>query len=136
MGREIHMSGSFEIQSEDMMQEVQMSSNGGGCSYSGSKNRKRKVVMIEFMTGLEKSSVVICATIDGIAEKMVDPIERLSTLIYQELKKIPDLSDYDIEIVHEWLNANIDEAFAFLDINDKNIWILRRMQRIRNYMES
>ena len=92
--------------------------------------------MTEFMIGLEKSSVVIRATIDGIAEKMVDPIERLSTHIYQELKKIPDLSDYDIEIAHEWLNANIDEAFAFLDINDKNIWILRRMQRIRNYMES
>ncbi|XXG73450.1 hypothetical protein AAC387_Pa07g2364 [Persea americana] len=119
-----------------MMQEVWMSSNGGGGSYSGSKNRKRKAVMTEFMAGLEKSSAVICAAIDGVAEKMGDPIERLSTLVYRELKKIPDLSDYDVEIAHEWLNANIDKASAFLDIDDKNTWILRRMQRIRNYVAS
>lgn len=66
-----------------MMQEVQMSSNEGGGSYSGSKNRKRKVIMTDFMAGLEKSSAVIHAGIDGVAEKMGDPIERLSTLVYR-----------------------------------------------------
>ena len=91
--------------------------------------------MTEFMTRLEKSAAVIRATIDGVAEKMLDPIERLSTLVYRELKKIRNLSDYDVKIAHEWLNANIDKAFAFLDIDDKNTWILRRMQRIRNYAE-
>ncbi|KAJ8646625.1 hypothetical protein MRB53_008373 [Persea americana] len=131
-----HMSGIFEIRDEDVMQEVRMSSNGGGGSYNGSKNRKRKVVMTEFMAGLEKSSAVICASIDGVTKKMGDPIERLSTLVYRELKKIPDLLDYDVKIAHEWLNANIDKASAFLDIDDKNTWILRRMQRIRNYLAS
>eukprot|EP00268_Persea_americana_P020264 TRINITY_DN20473_c0_g1_i2.p1 TRINITY_DN20473_c0_g1~~TRINITY_DN20473_c0_g1_i2.p1 ORF type:complete len:152 (+),score=23.78 TRINITY_DN20473_c0_g1_i2:89-544(+) len=96
-----HMSGSFDIRDEDMMQEVRMNSNGGGGSYNGSKNRKRKVVMTESTAGLEKSSAVIRAAIDGVAEKMGDPIESLSTLVYRELKKIPDLSDYDVEIAHE-----------------------------------
>lgn len=131
-----HMSGSFDIRDEDMLQEVRMSSNGGGGNYSGSRNRKRKVVMSEFMAGLEKSSAEIRAAIDGVAKKMGDPIERLSTLVYRELKKIPGISDYDVEIAHEWLNANIDKASAFLDIDDKNNWLLRRMQRIRSYAES
>ncbi|XXG71046.1 hypothetical protein AAC387_Pa07g0387 [Persea americana] len=121
------MFGSFDIRDEDMMQEVRMNSNGSGGSYSELKNRKRKVVMTESTAGLEKSSAVIRAAIDGAAEKMGDPIERLSTLVYWRLKKIPDLSDYDVEIAHEWLNANIDKASAFLDIDDKNTWILSRM---------
>ncbi|KAJ8628891.1 hypothetical protein MRB53_022214 [Persea americana] len=121
------MFGSFDIRDEDMMQEVRMNSNGSGGSYSELKNRKRKVVMTESTVGLEKSLAVIRAAIDGAAEKMGDPIERLSTLVYWRLKKIPDLSDYDVEIAHEWLNANINKASAFLDIDDKNTWILSRM---------
>ncbi|KAJ8630331.1 hypothetical protein MRB53_023654 [Persea americana] len=80
--------------------------------------------MYEFMARLKKSLAAIRAAIDGFAEKMGDPIDCLSTLVYRKLKKIPDLSDYDVEIVHKWLNANINKASAFLDIDDKNTWIL------------
>ena len=46
---------------------------------------------------------------------------------------IENLSKEDIEIVHEWLNAHLDKAAAFIDIDDKRAWIVRRMQHIREF---
>lgn len=65
--------------------------------------------------------------------RWVDPTERLSTIVYKELKMIESLSKEDIEIAHEWLNAHLDKATAFIDIDDKRAWITRRMQRIRAF---
>ena len=50
---------------------------------------------------------------------MVDPIERLSTIVYKELKMIENMSKEDIEIAHEWLNAHLDKAVVFINIDGK-----------------
>ncbi|XXG46903.1 hypothetical protein AAC387_Pa02g1631 [Persea americana] len=75
--------------------------------------------MIGFIVDFNECSAETRATIDSVAEKTVHFIEHLSTLVYKELKKIEDLSSYDIEIAHEWLNAHIDKASTFIDIDDK-----------------
>lgn len=125
-----NMFGNKDIGIEDMMHDVWMSSSGCGASYSTSRNKKHARGMSEFMIEFKASSHEIRKAIDGVTKKMVDLTKRLSTIVYNELKMIENLSAEDIEITQEWLYVHLDKASAFIGIDDRRAWILRRMQCI------
>lgn len=98
-------------------------------SSSKLKKRKRNRQLVELTSVMKEASKTISKAINGLAEKMVD------TAVYNELENIPELSPYDAEIAHEWLNAHLDKAMVFLHVDDKKTWVFKRPPRIRREVD-
>lgn len=86
------VSGNAEIGADDCVEEMLMGSKGRESSTGSRKRIKRAVGMAEFITSFKKASGVISLAIEGVANKMLEPSERLSEVVRAELDKIPELS--------------------------------------------
>lgn len=117
------------------MVEIRMGMTSDEGSSSKSKKRKRNRQLVELTSVTKEASKTISKAINGLAEKMVDTTERMSTAVYKELENIPELSPNDAEIAHEWLNAHLDKAMVFLHVDDKKTSVFKRLPRIRREVD-
>ena len=80
--------------------------------------------------GFKEASRVNSMAIKEVANKMLEPSERLLEIVGAKLDKIPALSPIDLDIAHEWLNNSDDSSVVFLHSKDKSAWIFHLLDQM------